>query len=225
MKQEQIREYSVLVEFLGNTLGPAYEVALHDLETGAIVALANGHVSGRSIGSPLTNMALRMIANKQYENSDYRLNYSGISVKGKVIRSSTMFIKSKDGTPVGLLCVNFDDTQFHDLSLRVLQLVHPDGFVREHFSEKDALEPYQAADEPESFPTSLEEVMQDVMAEITAHLEVPMNRLTQEEKMQIVAQLHEKGLFRLKGAVQHVAEWLCCSQASMYRYLSKLSKG
>ena len=40
----RLEPYRALVPFLGQALGPDYEVALHDLtgETGAVAALANG---------------------------------------------------------------------------------------------------------------------------------------------------------------------------------------
>ena len=58
MTPDMLQQYSVIVQFLGKTLGPDYEVVLHDLnpEHNKIVAIANSHVSGRSIGSPLTNV-------------------------------------------------------------------------------------------------------------------------------------------------------------------------
>ena len=55
-----LQQYMKLTEFLGLTLGPDYEVALHDLtnKDRSIIAIANNHISGREIGAPLTNMAL-----------------------------------------------------------------------------------------------------------------------------------------------------------------------
>ena len=43
----RLEPYRALVPFLGQALGPDYEVALHDLtgETGAVAALANGGVT------------------------------------------------------------------------------------------------------------------------------------------------------------------------------------
>lgn len=229
MSGAKIRQFFKLVEFLGKALGPSYEVALHDVETGEIVAIANAHISGRSIGSPMTTKALRMLAEEKYKNSDYFLNYSGISVAGKVIRSSTMFIKDKNDKPVALLCINFDDSEFHNLSTALLKIVHPDGFVREHFLEEDEETPccqeaLQEKEEPEIYPNSIEQAMEDMFRKVTCNIDIPFERMTQEEKMQIVTALNNHGLFRLKGAVQHAAEWLCCSQASIYRYLSKVSK-
>ena len=93
-----LRQYVKLTEFLGAALGPDYEVALHDLtdKNRSIIAIANGYISGREIGAPLTNMALSVLKDESYEWQDYRLHYSGVSAAGNALRSSTMFIK-EDG--------------------------------------------------------------------------------------------------------------------------------
>ena len=56
----RLEPYRVVVSFLGEALGPDYEVVLHDLtsEDGTIVAIVNNHISGRTEGAPLSNMAL-----------------------------------------------------------------------------------------------------------------------------------------------------------------------
>lgn len=60
----RLEPYRALVPFLGQALGPDYEVALHDLtgETGAVAALANGGVTGQSLGAPLCGMAAALCA-------------------------------------------------------------------------------------------------------------------------------------------------------------------
>lgn len=91
-----LRQYVKLTEFLGAALGPDYEVALHDLtdKNRSIIAIANGYISGREIGAPLTNMALSVLKDESYEWQDYRLHYSGVSAAGNALRSSTMFIRA-----------------------------------------------------------------------------------------------------------------------------------
>lgn len=64
-----------------------------------------------------------MIMQKQYESNNYIINYTGQLSNGKTLRSSTMFIKD-GGKLVGLLCVNFDDSRFHEVSDTILRLVH-----------------------------------------------------------------------------------------------------
>ena len=95
MANPLLQHYIKLTEFLGQALGPDYEVALHDLtdKNRSIIAIANNHVSGREIGAPLTNVALKILMDKSYETQDYRLHYPGVSAAGKTLRSSTLFIK------------------------------------------------------------------------------------------------------------------------------------
>ena len=51
------------------------------------------------------------------------------------------------------------------------------------------------------------------------------DRLTQDERTRIIAQLHEQGMFELRGAVQFTVKKLSCSQASIYRYIKKAKAG
>ncbi len=231
MTPEYLQRFTLLVDFLGQALGPDYEVTLHDLdpESNSIVAIANGRISGRDLGSPLTNMALRMLSQKQYKTQDYAVNYTGISASGKTIRSSTMFIKDENGEPVGLLCINFDDSRFHSISDSILKLVHPDEFVYHHYFPLDApakqpIKVQPLGDNTESFYNDVAGMMKEIFDEVAAQVDIPLDRLTQGERTEFIAQLHERGLFRLKGAVQFVGEMLGCSQASIYRYLSKVKK-
>lgn len=230
MTDEMIRQFTVLVDFLGKALGPAYEITLHDLdpENNDIIAIANGRVSGRMVGSPLTDTALRMLSQKQYEHCDYRLNYTGQLANGKAIRSSTMFIKDDQGTPVGLLCINFDDSHFHALTDNLLRQIHPDEFIQSHYPAVNATDPPLLPPEPsmdeqaENFHSDVMDLMQDLFHKATLDIDIPMDRLTLKERVQVIARLNEVGMFRLKGAVQFTADQLSCSQASIYRYLSQV---
>ena len=70
MTEQMLRQYTVLVEYLGKTLGPDYEVVLHEIlpENSRVAAIANGSISGRSVGAPITNAALRMIMQKELDS-------------------------------------------------------------------------------------------------------------------------------------------------------------
>ena len=214
-------QYVKLTEFLGAALGPDYEVALHDLtdKSRSIIAIANGYISGREIGAPLTNMALGVLKDESYEWQDYRLHYSGVSAAGNPLRSSTMFIK-EDGKLIGMLCINFDDSRFQSFAQQVLTLCHPNQFVQ----ALDQPPEEGHAARPETFRNSTEAVAQDAVAHELERLGVPADRLTSEERLQIIDALEKSGIFLLKGAVKDVAAGLGCSQASVYRYLSHIRK-
>ena len=219
-----LEPYIKLTEFLGLALGPDYEIALHDLtdRNRSIIAIANGHVSGRSIGAPLTNMALSVLRDKSYETTDYRLHYRGVSADGKELRSNTWFIKY-GGQLVGMLCINFDDTRFRMAGASIMDLCHPVQFIEEILPEvvdRNGQFMLQAA--PEQYRNSTEAVAADAVHRELDLLGVSPERLTAEERQKIIAALEKDGIFLLKGAVKEVAEALACSQASVYRYLSRI---
>lgn len=221
-----LQHYVKLTEFLGLALGPDYEVALHDMtdKNRSIIAIANNHVSGREIGAPLTNVALSILRDKSYETSDYRLHYYGVSINGKDLRSNTMFIK-QNGRLIGMLCINFDDSRYRELSNKLMGLCHPDMFVEDVVlhpaaESNTAASPTKLA--PEKFRNSTEAVAVDAINRELEHLGVTADRLTSEERLKIIGALESNGIFLLKGAVKDVAVGLHCSQASVYRYLSQI---
>ncbi len=223
MNDMMLKQYSILVEFLGKALGPDYEVALHDIgdHTNSIVAIANGHVSGRTVGAPMTNFGLNVISYKAYKNSNYKLNYNGVSNDQRILRSSTLFIKDEDEELAGLLCINFDDRKYVDISNQILKLCHPDELIEQNSTYESV---NSLLEEAETLSGSIAEVTETVLNKVLTENNIPIDRLTQEERLNIVDILNQKGIFMLKGAVSEVAKQLRCSEPSIYRYLSKLTK-
>lgn len=228
MTAAMIRHYSLMVDFLGRILGPDYEIALHDLSRKhpSIVAIANGHISGRSVGAPPTNIALQLIAEKAYLTQDWKLNYRGIAANGKILRCSTLFIKDDHGALAGLLCVNFDDSRYRELSEKVFALCHPDDYALHNISVNVRPLPLGTPEsgEQESFYDSISAAADDAFLAVMDTTSVPPDRLTQGEKLEIIRLLEQRGIFMLKGAVPIVAERLSSSQASIYRYLSRINR-
>jgi predicted transcriptional regulator YheO len=143
MEQIKLAQLSRLVEFFGLVLGPDYEVVLHDLtlEQPCVVAIANGQISGRTIGAPLTNVAMQLIKDRVYLRENWKINYQGVSANGRILRCSTFFLKDENERLLGLLCINFDDSRYRELSAKIYSLCHPDEFIRRSssfFSSVDA---------------------------------------------------------------------------------------
>ena len=219
MNKVKLAQYTALVKFLGAALGPDYEIVLHDIngKDQSVAAIANGRISGRNVGAPLTDKALRFIADKTYQDQDFLCNYPGRSKDERTLRASTMFIKDDGGRLIGMLCINFDPSRYQKASQDILKLCGLDGEI---FLEDNHLHP---AGEVENFSDSISEVTDTVLKRYLKD-GIPPERLTQEEKMAIVKQLEERGIFLLKGAVNEVATRLHCSAASIYRYLGKINK-
>lgn len=220
MTEELTSRVAVLVEFLGAVLGQDYEVALYDLDMEGypVVAIANGRVSGQTIGSPLPEAAREKLRQEEYGRSGYAVNFtSHLQGSRKEIRSSVFLIRDEEGRPRGMLGINFDDSRFLTLSHRVMELVHPRGYLRQRLP----LPGGEERERGEAVHNDVMEMIAEIFSSAAAALLAPPDRLTQEERIQFVAVLRDRGLFRLKGGIQYAAEKLGCSQASVYRYLDK----
>ncbi len=224
MANPLLKPYIKLTEFLGHALGPDYEVALHDLtdKNRSIIAISNRQVSGRQVGAPLTNVALKILMEESYLDSDYLLHYRGQAASGKTLRCSTLFIKQGNQL-VGMLCVNYDDSRHRAVSEEILRLCHPDSFVETNFQlDETQVTDMEPGDGAERFQNSIDDVAMEAVTKELSRLNVSAEQLTADDRLQIIQSLEAAGIFLLKGAVNDVADALGCSKASVYRYITQV---
>ena len=81
---------------------------------------------------------------------------------------------------------------------------------------------HAAAQPAEHFQSDMNGLMEELFDTVTKSVSVPLDRLTQAERTQIIARLYDQGMFELRGAVQFTVHKLACSQASIYRYIKKV---
>lgn len=204
---------SNMVEFLGKACGENCEVVLHDLreDKNCIVAIANGNISGRTVGAPPTDLALHFMTQETWKTKDYVCGYEGKTMDNRILQSSTFFIKNGKKL-LGMLCINIDAGKYLQLSEAVLRLV---GL---HFHRA-----VQIPAPAENFYENMEEIIKSVLDEMGVE-EGGAGRFSLEKKLDIIERLMEHGVFLLRGSVSSVAEKLNCSEASMYRYIAIINK-
>lgn len=203
-----LRSYLPMVDFLADHLGESTEVVLHDLTSlhQSIVAIRNGHISGREEGAPVTDLSLEILEQARHREDSYISGYAGRSAKGHPLRSSTFFIKEPRGELVGLLCINSD---FHALSGAFETMGD--------FVSAMGMAPTQ--------PEVGETLHKDVEDLVDAGLlrlypcQKDVKLLPKQEKKELVEALGRQGVFKVKGAVGYVARRLEVSVPTVYRYL------
>ena len=59
-----LNSYAAMVPGLSAYLGAHYEIVLHSLASlsNSVIAICNGHHTGRAVGSPITDLALQMLS-------------------------------------------------------------------------------------------------------------------------------------------------------------------
>lgn len=209
----RLRSYLPLVDFLAAALGSNTEVVLHDLsDPGAsVIAIRNGHISGRKPGSPATDLSLELLERGAYRDTPFLAGYEGRSVSGHRLNSSTFFIRDEAGEPVGLLCLNSD---YHHLlgayeemgALIASMGLQPDAALKETLHQDMA--DLVRAGLVRLFPSGPDSAKD----------------LSQREKRELVQALSQQGIFKVKGSVHLVAEHLGVSVPTIYRCLQKSKK-
>lgn len=227
MKKTVQDQLAAGVEFLGKVLGPDYEVTLYDMEKKErpLVAIANGRISGRTLGTPLPELVAERFAGGAAGEEPYLANVAAqVGETGKTVRSSAFPLRDASGRIFALIGINYDDTRVLRSFTDLLELVHPHGYVEKEYPNRVI----QASRQTETEPAAEEAYYNDVTGMIgeifraeTENASAPPDRLTQQERTDLIRRLKAKGLFRLKGAVRYTAEQLGISQASVYRYLGK----
>lgn len=217
MSKNWIENYQRLVRFLGQALGENHEIVLHVLEEdySYIGEIVNSHISNRSEGGPLTNLALEKIKQEDYKVNDSILNYKVVVKDDKVIQGSTFYIKDDDDNLLGLLCINSDFSKHKNIAKDLLSLINIDIV---HFLNEG--EEHTGNHEVEILSADIEEIIQEVIDPVLLD---PRVTLTKDTRLEIVRTLEQKGIFQLKGAIVKVANLLKVTGPSVYRYLQEIN--
>jgi len=209
-----LSRYLGLVDFLADFLGDDTEVVLHDMTDleNSVVAIRNNHISGREIGAPATDLVLKILKNSKYESYEYLANYRGTSHNGKMLKSATYFIRDLDQKIVGMLCINADISKMLQLRSTLDKMIS----FNENNGDDDTI--------TETLSHSAKELTLDSIYKVVNGFGVPPERMDQSEKIAVVRELNDKGIFLVKGSVSEAANALNVSEATIYRYIGKLKQ-
>ena len=212
MENRVLDKYKIIVEFLAEVLGENCEVVLHDVNDfeNSIIAIENGHISGRKVNDSLTDLALNVLKDQEKLESDYLTNYTGKTYDGKELKSSTYFIKDQ-GEVKGMLCINIDVSKYMEARDLLNSFIGNDQNIEEENNKQEF---------SEKFTSSIEELIDSMIENSVGNSSIPPARMTANEKKEITNKLDDQGVFLLKNSVSKVAKKLHTSEATIYRYLN-----
>ena len=200
-----------LVRGLADMFGSDCEVVLHDLGEmpQSIVAIENGHVTGRHVGDVPTDLMLRTLRRAQNGQAGPRVYMS--SSKGRALRSLSVTLRDAHGQAFGLLGINLDVSglQQAQRSLAGLAAV-PTG--------------ESATESEEIFAGDIREVVAGMIAKALAETGKTVSQMSRDEKMDVVKRLEERGAFLVKRSAEQVAEALDLSRFTIYTYLKEIRR-
>lgn len=200
-----LRALEPVVDAIAALFGNNCEVLVHSLEdlSRSVVKIANGHVTGRTEGSPMTDLGIKTIRNARAGSSDVIGSYFSKTSSGKTLKSVTALIRNEE-KPIGMLCINLD------LSVPLEDVL------------KTFAVDWRGTDSPENFAMSSEELIHVTLDKAIEKMSRERQISANTRNKKIVQELHQQGIFDIKGAVDMVARELGVSRYTVYNYLREI---
>ncbi|MFZ4451639.1 helix-turn-helix transcriptional regulator [Salibacterium aidingense] len=198
-----------LMKGIAAQFGENCEVVLHDLTLPydrTIIEIENGHVTNRGVGDPGTNLGLEVLRGT-VESGD-RYNYVTQTKEGKLLRSTSIYMKNANDDIVGSLCINFDisELMMAENTLKSLTAAN----LSEHVEE--------------NFVSNVNDLLDSLLQEAQELINKPVSLMTKEDKIKGLSYLDKKGAFLIKKSGEKIADFYDISKYTMYNYLEEGKK-
>lgn len=207
-----LKSYEAVVDGLAMLIGSHCEIVLHSLQNlkCSAIRIANGEHTGRKIGSPITDLALRMLHDMTGADSSVSKCYFTRAKSGVLMKSVTIAIRNREQRVVGLLCIN-------------MNLDVPFSQIMSTFMPPETQD--QEMPSSVNFASSVEDLVMQTLEFTIEEVNVDRAVSNNAKNRQIVLNLYEKGIFDIKDAINQVADRLNISKHTVYLYIRQFKSG
>jgi len=194
-----------ILEGIARAFGNNCEVVLHSLEGlgHSVIKIINGHVTGRKVGSPMTDYGLEILRESQLSGNNVVGHYYTKTDDGRLLKSVTMVIRNEPGDPIGMVCINFD------LCVPLLEILKDFSPI--------SLESYEKV--VEHFPSNLNDLVNRMLERVIGVVDIQKELSKTEKNKAVVMELYRLGTFKVAGVVDIVAQKMGISRYSVYNYI------
>jgi predicted transcriptional regulator YheO len=199
-----------LAKGLTGHFGENCEVVVHDLtedEEHTIIYIENGHVTGRKVGDGPSHVVLEARARKPEELKD-RIGYLTQTEDGRMLKSTTIYIRDNDDKVVGIFAINYDITSLMmmDYSLKTLIGTRDD-------------------EKPEMITKGVSGLLNDLIEQSVRLVNKPVSQMNREDKIRAIKFLQDKGAFLITKSGDKVSKYFGISKFTLYNYIDVKENG
>jgi len=206
--------FSPMLDFLTATFGPQKSVLYEiDPNTGASRAILS-KLPGINPGDELGPIGKQVLANSK-KGYHYLIHSDKNEETKEPEKLSYFLIRNQQQEVIGILMVAFEIRHLLTIKNTIDQVL---GFAP---IENRPLEFNDFYHELENGSFSLSSYAANVIGSIIAEYPIPVQRMTMDEKAQIVNRLDKMEIFKLKGSVKEATNQLMISQATLYRLFKR----
>lgn len=202
-----------LAHGLAIQFGSSCEIAIHDLKTKdlekSIVYIENGHVSNRQTGDGPSGIVLETLQSDPSTIHD-KLSYLTKTEDGRILKSSTFYIRDDDGSISYIFSLNYDITAFTAASTAIQSLI----------ATKDNF-PDLTGDSPRQITHNVNELLDLLIEQAVAKVGKPVAMMNKDDKVAVVQYLDHAGAFLITKSGDKVSSYLGISKFTLYSYMGK----
>ncbi len=194
---------------IAGQFGRNCEVVIHDLRgedtEHSIIAIENGHVTGRSVGDGPSHIVLESLKGGPDAPED-RVSYLTKTSDGRVLRSTTLYIRDDEGKVIGLMGINYD----------ISMMVAVDEVLRD-FTGTDI-----QTVEPEAISRNVADLLDELLEHSVRIVGKPTTLMSKDDKIRAIKFLDDNGAFLITKSGPKVCQYFGISTYTLYSYLDEI---
>ena len=183
--------------------GSGCEVVVHDLSRHpdhSIVAIFNGHVTGRKVGDGASHVVLEQLRS-QDQTTKYHLCYLTKTPDGKILKSSTIYIRNSRGKVAAILAINYD----------ISRLMMVENAIADLISTPQPAEPEKIV--------NVNDLLEELIQQSVALVGKPVVLMNKEDKIRAIQFLSQNGAFLVTKSGDKIAKYFGISKYTLYSYI------
>ena len=197
---------------IARQFGNDCEVCIHDLQANdlehTICYIINGHVSGRKIGDGASKIVLETLeALKQGDNVSDHLGYRTHTSDGRILKSSTIFLKDESGKYRFILGINHDMTNFINAQSALSNVVENIETTGEDIYGQ--------------IPLSVNDLLDNLIEQSVKLVGKTPALMTKDEKVKAIKFLQDAGAFLITRSGDKISQFFGISKFTLYSYIDQ----
>ena len=201
METKRLETLKQIAAGIAAQFGDKCEVVIHDVSSShpehTIVHIENGHVSGRKVGDGASMVVLEQLEH-QHEQPQDHLCYLTRTPDGKILKSSSLYIRNSRGAVTAIFSINYDVTQRQ---------------LTEMLSTQD-----KEQTEPEKI-INVNDVLDELIEQSVALVGKPAALMNKDDKIKAIQFLNKAGAFLVTKSGDKVAKYFGISKYTLYSYI------
>lgn len=206
-----------LAHGLAVQFGDSCEIVIHDLKAEqlehSVVHIENGHVTGRKLGDGPSRVVFDTLRKDPAKIKD-RLSYLTKTEDGRILKSSTMFVRGDNNIVEYIFSLNYDITALLSIEGAIHSLVttHKEAQIRENgYAEDDS--------QPQPILHNVTDLLDSLIEQALNLVGKPVAAMNKDDKIKVVQFLNNAGAFLITKSGDRVASLLEISKFTLYNYM------